>query len=93
MGEAWLLWILALGGSGFAIGSLVVFTMSAPVTLRLVAAGFVLAAVVFAVGLNVIGPIRPSFGLLSLVLMPVLVAIGLRYLWSGTKKTDRLEPD
>ena len=92
-GVAWLLWILALGGSGFALGSLVVFTMSAPVTLRLVAAGLVLAAVVFAVGLNVIGLIRPSFGLLGVFLMPVLAAIGLRYFCSSTKKTDRLERD
>ena len=92
-GAAWLLWILTLGGSGFALGSLVVFTMSAPVTSRLVAAGLVLSAVVFATGLNVIGLIRPSLGLLGVFLMPVLTAIGLRYLWSGTKKTDRLERD
>ena len=92
-GVAWLLWILVLGGGGFALGSLVVFTMSASVTLRLVAAGLVLAALVFAVGLNVIGLIPSSFGLLGVFLMPVLAAIGLRHLWSGTKKTDRLERD
>jgi len=92
-GAAWLLWIFTLGGSGFALGFLVVFTMSAPVTSRLAAAGLVLSAVVFATGLNVIGLIRPSFGLLGVFLMPVLAATGLRYLWSGTKKTDRLERD
>ena len=93
MGEAWLLWMLVLGGSGLALGFLVVFTMSATVLLRLVAAGLVLAAVVFAVGLNVTGLIRPSFSLPGVFLMPVLAAIGLRYLWSGSKKTDRLKRD
>ncbi len=93
MGEAWLLWILLLGGSGFALGSLVVFTMSATVILRLFAAGLVLAAVVFAVGLNVTGLIRPSFSLPGVFMMPVLAAIGLRYLWSNSKKPDRLKRD
>ena len=51
------------------------------------------AAVVFAVGLNVTGLIRPSFSLPGVFLMPVLAAIGLRYLWSGSKKTDRLKRD
>jgi hypothetical protein len=92
-GAAWLLWILALGCGGFGLGCLLVFTMSAPVALRLVAAGLVLAALVFAVGLNVIGLIPSLFGLLGVFLIPVLVAIGLRHLWSGTKKTDRLERD
>ena len=93
MGEAWLLWILVLGGSGVALGSLVVFTMSATVTLRLVAAALVLAACVFVVGLNVTGLIRPSFSLPGVFLMPVLAALGLRRLWSGSKKTDRLKRD
>ena len=83
-GAAWLLWIFTLGGSGFALGFLVVFTMSAPVTSRLAAAGLVLSAVVFATGLNVIGLIRPSFGLLGVFLMPVLAAICLRYLWADS---------
>ena len=89
MGEAWLLWMLVLGGGGFALGSLIAFTMSATVAWRLVAAGLVLAAVVFAVGLNVTGLIRPSFSLPGVFLMPVLAAIGLRYLWSGSKNARR----
>lgn len=93
MGEAWLLWVLVLGGSGFALGSLVVLTMSAPVILRLVAAGLVLAALVFAVGLNVVGLIPPFFGLFGVFLMPVLAALGLRRRWSGAKGRHRLERD
>jgi len=85
VGVAWLLWILVLGGSGFALGSLVVFTMPAPIILRLVATGLVLAALVLAVGLNVVGLIPSLFGLFGVFLMPVLAAIGLRRLWSGAK--------
>ncbi len=89
MGEVWLLWIIVLGGSGVALGALCVFTMSATVLLRFAAAGLVLAAVVFAVGLNVTGLVRPSFSLPFVFLMPVLAAIGLRHLWSGSKRPDR----
>ena len=85
VGVAWLLWILVLGGSGFAIGSLVVFTMPVSVILRLVAAGLVLAALVLAVGLNVVGLMPSLFGLFGVFLMPVLAALGLRRLWSGAK--------
>ena len=93
VGVAWLLWILVLGGSGFALGSLVVFTMPAPVILRLVAAGLVLAALVLAVGLNIVGLIPSLFGLFGVFLMPVLAALGLRRLWSGAKEQHRLERD
>lgn len=87
-GVAWLLWILVLGGSGLALGSVVVFTMSAPSSLRLVAAASLVAAVFIATGLNVVGLIRPVYGLPGVFLAPLLVAIGLRRLWSGTRRTE-----
>jgi hypothetical protein len=48
VGAAWWLWMVVLGGSGFVLGSLVLFAMPAPVIPRLVAVGLVLAALVLA---------------------------------------------
>ena len=85
IGVSWLLWIVVLGGGGFALGALVVFTMAARFRVRLFAAGLVLAALLFAVGLNVVGLAPPWFGLYGVFLIPVATAIGLRRLWSGAK--------
>lgn len=92
-GGAWLMWMLALGGSGFAVGSLVVFTMPASFTVRVVADAVVLAAVVLALGLQVIGLAGPLLGFTGAFLLPVLTAIGLRYVWSSSRKADRHERD
>ena len=53
-GVAWLLWILVLGARGFALGSIVVFTASAPMSMRVVAAASMVAAFFIAVGLILI---------------------------------------
>ncbi len=93
MGEAWLLLILVLGGTGLVLGSLVVFTISVPLILRLVAGASMIAALVIAIGLNVVGLIRPGFSLPGVFVAPLLVAIGLRHLWSRTRTKERPECD
>lgn len=85
VGVAWLLWVLVLGGGGCALGSLVVFTMPAPFSSRLVAAGLVFAACFLAVGLNVVGLLPPLFTLPGIFVLPVLAAIGLRRRWTSGK--------
>ena len=92
-GVAWLLWTLVLGGSGFALGSIVVFTASAPLGMRVVAAASMVTVFFIAVGLNVVGLLPPVYSLPGVFLAPLLVAFGLRRLWSGTRRTERLERD
>lgn len=93
LGEAWLMLILVLGGTGFVLGSLVVFTISIPLTLRLAAGASMIAALVIVIGLHVVGLIGPRFSSLGVFLAPLLVAIGLRHLWSRTRRKERMERD
>ena len=88
VGVAWLLWIVVLGGGGFALGSFIVFTMPARFIMRFAGAVLVFVALVLAIGLNVVGLIPALFGLLNVFLLPVLTAIGLRYLWSDSKRKN-----
>lgn len=88
-GVAVLLWMLALGVSGCALGCLVVFTMSAPFVSRLFAAGLVFAACFLAVGIVVVGLLPALFALPGIFLLPVLAAFGLRRRVSGDTGKQR----
>ncbi|MBK6806608.1 MAG: hypothetical protein IPG84_18060 [Betaproteobacteria bacterium] len=92
-GVAWLLWILVLGASGFALGSIVVFTASAPMSMRVVAAASMVAAFFIAVGLNVVGLLSPAYSLPGVFLAPLVVAIGLRSHWSRAGRTESPKRD
>ena len=87
-GVAWLLWTLVLGGSGFALGSIVVFTASAPLGMRVVAAASMVTAFFIAVGLNVVGLLPPVYSLPG-----VFLAIGLRSHWSRAGRTESPKRD
>jgi hypothetical protein len=93
VGAAWLAWMLLLGGSGFAIGSLVVLTMPAPVPVRLGAAGLVFATLVLAVGLNVVGLLPAFVTLYGVFLIPVLAGVGLRRHFKRHSRSNRPPPD
>jgi len=94
LGEVVLLWLLGLGCSGFVIGSLVVLTMPAPAALRLVAGVVVFMASVIGVGLVLIGVLRPPFWFFAIpLLVPVLTALGVRYIWSRGRKPDGYDRD
>jgi hypothetical protein len=92
-GVAWLLWTLVLGGSGFALGSIVVFTASAPLGMRVVAAASMVTAFFIAVGLNVVGLLPPVYSLPGVFLAPLVVAIGLRSHWSRAGRTESPKRD
>ena len=92
-GVAWLLWILVLGGSGLALGSIVMFAASAPTSMRVVAAASMVAAFFIAVGLNVVGLLPPVYRLPGVFLAPLVVAIGLRSHWSRAGRTESPKRD
>jgi len=89
MAKAVAVWLLGLGGIGFAIGLVIVFTMSAPARWRAVAGGGVLAASVVGIGLVVIGMARPTLGFFAApILIPALTGLGLRiYIQSRCTKS------
>ena len=92
-GVAVLLWMLALGVSGCALGCLVVFTMPAPFRSRLIAAGLVFAACLLAIGINFVGLVPALFSFPGIFLLPVLAAIGLRRRWTSGKGQEDSQRD
>lgn len=79
MGEVVLVWILGLAAAGLAIGSIVVLTTSASASWRLAAVAIVLLASLASLAAVFVGLVPAPLGLIGEVLVPVLVAVGLRY--------------
>jgi hypothetical protein len=72
-------WLLGLTGVGLAVGCTVLLTTPAATSWRLAATAIVLLAALVTLAAVFAGLVRPPLALIALVLVPALLAVGLRF--------------